>query len=219
MAKIRLAILNDYEIVVRGLASLLEADDDFEIVDLSVDGSVEDPVDLALYDTFGTVASNFDTVREIVADPHVARIAVFTWNFELDHVDELLGLGVDGYLSKALTAEGLADALRRVADGERVVSDPPRRAAAGSADGRRWPGQGMDLTEKEADVLSLIVRGLDNQAIAEQLFISGNTLKTRIRYLYRKLDVDNRVQAALWGVKHGFEPDNEIRWEDLRWKR
>lgn len=77
----------------------------------------------------------------------------------------------------------------------------------------------MDLTEKEADVLSLIVRGLDNQAIAEQLFISGNTLKTRIRYLYRKLDVDNRVQAALWGVKHGFEPDNEIRWEDLRWKR
>ncbi len=217
MAKIRLAILNDYEIVVKGLASLLEPLDDFEIVDLSVDGEVQDPVDLALYDAFGTVASNFDTVREIVDDPHVGRVAVFTWNFEPTRVDEVLGLGVDGYLSKSLTASELADALRRVADGERVVSDPPPRAP-GTADGRRWPGQGMDLTEKEADVLSLIVRGLDNQAIAEQLFISGNTLKTRIRYLYRKLDVDNRVQAALWGVKHGFEPDNEIRWQDVDWK-
>lgn len=217
MATIRLAILNDYEIVVLGLASLLEPHDDFEIVDISVDASVDDPVDVALYDTFGTVDSNFDTVRQIVGDPHVGRIAVFTWNFEADRVDEVLGLGVDGYLAKSLPAHDLADALRRIAGGERVVSDPPPRAAS-STDGRRWPGQGMDLTEKEADVLSLIVRGLDNQTIAEQLYISGNTLKTRIRNLYRKLGVENRVQAALWGVKHGFEPDNEIRWEDIDWK-
>lgn len=218
MAKIRLAIVNDYEIVVKGLASILEPLEDFEVADLSVDGTVEDPVDLVLYDTFGSVESGFDTVRKIVADPHARRIAVFTWNFEPERVDEVLDLGVDGYLSKSLRAHELADALRRIVGGTRVVSDPPARPT-GSADGRRWPGQGMDLTEKEADVLSLIVRGLDNKSIAEQLYISGNTLKTRIRTLYRKVGVENRVQAALWGVKHGFEPDNEIRWEDVSWRQ
>lgn len=216
MAKTRLAILDDYEIVVRGLASLLASFDDFHIVDLAVDETVEGPVDLVLYDTFGAVDDDLATLRKVLDDPHVGRVAVYTWNFDRGRVDDVLALGVDGYLAKSLAAPELADSLRRVAAGERVVSPPPQRAAA-PVDERRWPGQGMGLTEKEADVLALIVRGLDNRSIAELLYISGNTLKSRIRNLYRKLGVDTRVQAVLWGVKHGFEPDNELRWDDVDW--
>jgi DNA-binding NarL/FixJ family response regulator len=213
---VRLAIVNDYEIVVRGLASVLEERDGFRIVELATGSVVDTPVDLALYDTFGAVEPGFETVRQMVDDPHVGRVVVFTWVFETPRVDDLLAMGVDGYLSKALSADDLVDALHRIHGGERVVSEAPS-ASAGTGTGRRWPGQSMNLTEKEADVLAFIVRGLDNREIAELLYISPNTLKTRIRSLYRKLGVESRVQAALWGVQHGFQPDSELEWDEIRW--
>ena len=216
MNSIRLAILDDYEIVVKGLASVLREHDGFEIVEVSTDAAVDEDVDIALYDTFGAVEPGFETVEKMVADPHVGRVVVFTWRFEPERIDEVMAMGVDGYLAKSLSARELVDSLHRIGDGEKVVSESPTRGS-GSTNGRRWPGQGMNLTEKEADVLSLIVRGLENKAIAELLFISQNTLKSRIRKLYAKIGVDNRVQAALWGVKHGFEPDNEVRWDDVSW--
>ena len=216
MAKIRLSIVNDYEIVVRGLAALVDEAEDFEIVQITTDHAVAGSVDIVLYDTFGSADPDLDQLRAILEDAHVARVVVFTWSFEADHVAEATALGVRGYLSKALGSDELLDALRRVHAGEHVISERPARNATGTA-ARQWPGQGMDLTEKEADVLALITRGLDNQQIARLLYISPNTLKTRIRHLYRKLGVTSRVQAALWGVKHGFEPDNDIRWSDVEW--
>ena len=216
MAPLRLAILNDYEIVVVGLASLLDPRDEIEIVDLSVSDDVSDPVDIVLYDTFGATDRIHGTIEQMLDDPHVGKVAVYTWNFDRDQIDRELERGVAGHLSKTLSADGLVDALQRIHAGEVVVSDAPSPRAPASEE-RKWPGQNRDLTEKEADVLALITRGLDNRAIAEHLYISPNTLKTRIRHLYRKIGVDSRVQAALWGVKHGFEPDNEIEWSAVRW--
>ncbi len=209
MSAIRLAILNDYEIVVVGLARLLHEFDDFEIVDISVDDTVDGSVDVVLYDTFGSADTHHVAIRSLVDDPTVGHVAVFTWNFEPTAVQRCIDDGVSGYLSKRLSAPDLADALRRIHRGEQVMSVPPDPHSSVSSE-RRWPGQGHDLTEREADVLALITRGLDNKSIAEMLYISPNTLKTRIRHLYRKVGADSRVQAALWGVKHGFEPDNEV---------
>ncbi len=217
MAPIRLALVNDYELVVEGLAALLERDDRFLVVDITTDDHVNAPADVALYDTFGAADPDFDTVRSMLADSRVTKTVVFTWAFDRDQIDKALDLGVAGYLSKALPADDLGATLHRIHLGETVVSDPPS-ARSSTATGRRWPGQAMNLTEKEADVLALISQGHDNRSIADMLCISPNTLKTRVRHLYRKIGADTRVQAVIWGVRNGFEPDNAEPWETLGWR-
>lgn len=205
--RLRLTIEDDYEVVVRGVAAMLAPHEDrIEVVELVADEEPTVPVDVLLFDVFGTGEVTTGEVQRALDDPLVDRVAVFTSNFAPEVLEVAERLGVHGYLSKALNGAQLADAIVRVASGERVVSAPPARP---SPTQRRWPGQLHDLTEREAEVLALITQGYDNEAIAQRLYINSNTLKSRIRTLYRKLGFENRVQAAVWGVKHGFETDNQ----------
>lgn len=205
--RLRLTIEDDYEVVVRGVAAILAPHEDrIEVVELLADEDPSEPVDVLLFDVFGTGEVATGEVCRVLEDPLVDRVVVFTSNFSPEMVKTAEQLGVHGYLSKSLSGAQLADAIVRVAAGERVVSAPPARPAPNQ---RRWPGQLHDLTEREAEVLALITQGYDNETIAERLFINSNTLKSRIRTLYRKLGFENRVQAAVWGVKHGFETDHQ----------
>ncbi len=148
---------------------------------------------MLLFDVFGTGEVHTGDVQRAIFDPLVGRVVVFTSNFDPTLVEKAGQLGVGGYLSKALSGDELADAIEHVARGETVVSAPPDRSAPNR---RRWPGQLHDLTEREAEVLALITQGYDNDAIATRLFISPNTLKSRIRTLYRKLGFENRVASG-----------------------
>lgn len=204
---VRLAIANDYEVVVRGLASILEPfSERVQIVDLAVDEPVETEADVALFDVFGSGEVHTGDVRRVLDQPHVRHVAIYTFNFDQSLVDTARRMGVTGYLSKALPGSELVDAICRIAAGEVVVKETV--VGRRSASPRRWPGKLHDLSEAEAEVLALITQGYDNAAIAQRLYISQNTLKTRIRMLYRRLGFENRVQAAVWGVKHGFEADS-----------
>ena len=77
---------------------------------------------------------------------------------------------------------------------------PPRRPRGG-------PGREAGLTAREAEVLALITQGLSNQEIAQRSYLSINSVKTYIRTAYRKIGVERRAQAVVWGMQHGFEPD------------
>lgn len=203
---IRLAIVNDYEVVVRGLATMLRSyTDEFEIVELTADLPVENHVDIALYDTFAQSQGDADAVAELAANPRVGRLVVYTWNLQhaLSHAS--VARGVAGYLSKALTGSELADALRAVAGGETVISPDPGRS--GNVVGGDWPGREEGLTAREAEVLALITQGRSNAEIAAQTSLSINSIKSYIRSCYRKIDAQSRSQAVLWGVRHGFLPD------------
>lgn len=213
MTPIRLAIVNDYEIVVRGLAALVDMDARFAVVDISVEDVLDTPADIALYDTFGAADPVFVSVQRLLQDGRVGRVAVFTWSFDDGHIERATRAGVSGFLAKSLTSQELADALERIHAGEFVVSPTPDPRSDRSTV-RRWPGQETRLTEKEADVLALITQGFDNRTIAQTLYISPNTLKTRVRGLYRKIGAENRVQAALWGVENGFVPEREADGDD-----
>ncbi|MDQ2677581.1 MAG: response regulator transcription factor [Actinomycetota bacterium] len=202
---LRVSIENDYEVVVRGVAAMLAPyADRIELVELLADEQPTEPVDVLLFDVFGSGEVHTGAVQRAIFDPLVGHVAVFTSNFDPALIEKARQMGVAGYLSKALSGEQLADSVERIAKGETVVSAPPERSEPNR---RRWPGQLHDLTEREAEVLALITQGYDNDAIATRLYISPNTLKSRIRTLYRKLGFENRVQAAVWGVKHGFETD------------
>lgn len=204
---IRVALANDYDLVVRGLAAVLAGHEDrVTVVELTVDDDISERVDVVLHDVFGTGEVHTGDVRRLVEDDRIGHVAVFTWNHDPGLVESAMRQGVHGYLSKGLDGDELSEALVRIAGGETVVMHTPRRTRPSTE--RRWPGQLHDLSEREAEVLALITQGYENDAIARRLYISPNTLKTRIRNLYRRMGFENRVQAAVWGVKHGFETDS-----------
>ena len=201
---IRLAIVNDYEVVVRGLAEMLAAYDELEIVELDSQVEVAQPVDIALYDTFAQTQGDSPDVESLIRNRLVSRVVVYTWNIEARLIEGTLARGASAYLSKSLSAAELVAALRAVHAGERVISPDPGTAPIVAGD---WPGRAEGLTAREAEVIALITQGLSNAEIAERASLSINSVKSYIRTSYRKMNVTSRTNAVLWGLEHGFTPD------------
>ena len=202
---IRVALVNDDEVVVRGIDAMLRNySHRIEVVELVAGKQVSEPVDVALYDTFGMGQGNGTAVQRLVVSPRVKAVAVYTWNFQPWLTRDTLNQGVRGYLSKSLPAARLVEALCAIAAGQLVVSPSKGRSALVGGD---WPGRAEGLTAREAEVLSLITMGLSNQEIAERTLLSLNSIKSYIRSGYRKIDVDSRSKAVLWGVEHGLRAD------------
>jgi len=190
-------VVNDYEVVVAGLAAILEPFSDR--VDLAdaflVDDPVNTPVDIALYDTFGREGLEEVQLQKLLGRSEVARVAVYSFNFDDDSVQAALDAGASGYLSKATPATELVDQLVRIAGGEEVVSGP-HGAGRSSRDDRGWPGRDLGLSEREAEVVALAALGRRNSQIAESLYVSVDTVKTHLARSFRKLGVHNRTELS-----------------------
>lgn len=193
---LRVALVNDYEIVVRGLAAMLAQFEDLEVVDVQIGaGDLDVAVDVAVFDTYGRLGVPWDRIDALITDQRPKHVALFTFAFEHRLVTDALAAGVHGYLWKGLTSEGLADALRRIAGGEVVVSEPSPRARV-SSDRYRWPFDTVGLTVRESEVLALLAQGLPNQEIAEHLYVSVETVRSHLKHIFKKLCVRTRSEAT-----------------------
>jgi len=202
---VRVAIVNDYELVVAGVAALLEPfRDRVEVVELDSGLPVIRDVDVILYDTFGAVQGEGLDVDAVAGDSD-AKVVIYSWNLHGELVRESVRAGVAAYLSKGLEAKELVDAIEKVHAGQRLV--PDGGGTASPKPGAVWPGKESGLTVRESEIVALITQGLSNQEIAERSYLSINSVKTYIRTAYRKMGVERRSQAVLWGIRHGFEPD------------
>lgn len=207
---ISIALVNDYEVVVHGLRRMFDSyRDRIRVVELDVDLDVGTPVDVALYDTFGQTQGDCDDVLTLVSNPLVGRVAVYSWNVEQRLVDSTIEQGVSGYLSKSLGAADLVTAIERIHRGETVV--PPEVQGSLDTDLGDWPGREEGLTQREAEVVALITQGLSNDEIALRTYLSINSVKSFIRSAYRRMGVQTRTQAVIWGVDHGLLPDRASR--------
>jgi DNA-binding NarL/FixJ family response regulator len=204
---ITVALVNDYDVVLAGLARMLDHYRDRAlIVEIDANEPVAEVVDVVLYDSFAQPESDRDEVATLVANPRSRRVVVYSWNLHPHLIENARRQGAHGYLSKTLSARELVAALEAVHAGEVVISAPPPRRSR-SAVGLDWPGRTEGLTDRESEVLALITQGMSNAEIAELTFLSPNTVKSYIRTVYRKIGVGSRTQAVLWGVAHGFSPD------------
>jgi DNA-binding NarL/FixJ family response regulator len=208
---VRVAIVNDYEVVVHGVASMLEPfADRVEVVELDVGGTVEQQVDVTLLDTFAQQPITDSHLEEVLASGRAGRVVVFTWNMQPELVERALAEGAQGYLAKSTHAGDLVDAVERVARGEVVVS--PTSAPGADIDVEPedtqgdWPGRAQGLSPREAEVVALITLGLTNDDIARRTYLSINSVKTYIRSAYRKIGVTRRSQAVRWGLEHDMLP-------------
>lgn len=206
MGGVSAALVNDYEVVVRGLAAMLRSyRDRVRVLELDANRQPAERVDVALFDTFGSAGPLSEEIAELAENPLIGRVAVYSWDTRPGQVSAALACGADGYISKGLPAGLLAAAIEAVGSGGAMVHAGPGRLAAAAGD---WPGREEGLTQREAQVLALITQGLSNDQVALALRLSPNSVKTHIRGCYRRIGASTRTQAALWGVAHGFRPDH-----------
>ena len=204
---ITVALVDDYDVVVMGVAKIIDQYRERVVVaEIDTNEAVDDVVDIVLYDSFAQPESDLAEIAVLVANPRARRVVVFTWNFQPDLIARAREQGVCGYLSKGLPARELIAALEAVHAGEFVVSEVSGRVRPAS--GLDWPGRGEGLTERESEILALITQGLSNADVAALTYLSPNTVKSYIRSTYAKIGVESRTQAVLWGVQHGFVPDH-----------
>ena len=200
---LRLAIVDDYPIVVAGVASFL-ASESIAVVETAAMTPVLTDVDIILYDTFGQVQGVGIDLQDFVRDSG-AKVVIYSWNLEPEMIRQAMAGGASGYLSKVLTGPEVVAALERVMRGEIVVITGDYETSVGGVGD--WPGRSAGLSPREAEVLALITQGLSNVEVADRAFLSPNTVKTYIRSAYQKIGVQNRSQAIVWGMANGFEPN------------
>lgn len=212
---ITLALVDDYDVVLLGLAHMFDGyEDRVRVVEIDSREAIEDPIDVVMYDSFAQPESDQDEIDALIRNPRAGHIVVYTLNFHPALVASAIERGVDGYLSKAIPAGELVQAIEAIHGGERVINDATRRVK--SVDALDWPGKANGITDRESEVLALITQGKSNADVATLTYLSPNTVKSYIRSIYRKIEVDSRTKAVLWGVAHGFTPDSRRieNWRD-----
>jgi DNA-binding NarL/FixJ family response regulator len=203
---ITVALVDDYDVVLLGLARMFEGyEDRIRVVEIDAREPVKDAIDVVMYDSFAQPESDQDEIDALVRNPRAGRVVMFTLNFHPALVSSAVARGVDGYLSKAISAEVLVEAIEAIHAGEKVINDATHRVK--SADALDWPGKLEGITDRESEILALITQGKSNAEVATLTYLSPNTVKSYIRSIYRKIDAGSRTQAVLWGVTHGFTPD------------
>jgi two-component system, NarL family, response regulator LiaR len=199
---VRVALSNDYEVVLLGLAHMLMGyPDQVQIVDLTTLPKMPHAADVILYDTFGRLPDHDDKLRKIVQE-NSAKVVVYSWD---DYPEEAARRrGAVGYLHKGLDADALVAAIIAIHDDQ----VPPENEGKNQPI-RTWPGQVLGLSERESEMLTYITRELTNDEIARRAFLSVNSVKTHIRNAYRKIGVTRRSQAVAWGYRHGFQSTDD----------
>ncbi len=201
---VRVALMNDYEVVVLGLHRMLEQfPDRVQVVELVSGLPLESDVDVVLYDAFSRERLTGPVSEELPGTD--AAVVLYTWHLDPDVVRDALAKGVSGCLSKTLDAPDLVEALEKIAGGSVVVSPEPGPEPV--LVGGDWPGRAVGLTVRESEILALIAQGLSNQEVAARAYLSINSVKTYVRTAYRKIGVERRTQAVLWATRNGFLPD------------
>ncbi|MCW9710445.1 two-component system response regulator NarL [Avibacterium sp. 21-586] len=203
--KMKVLLIDDHPLMRRGIKQLLELDEAFEVVgdassgDEGINLSLKTSPDLIILDLNMKGLSGLDTLKALREEDIDARIIILTVSDAKNDVFTLVDAGADGYLLKDTDPELLLSQIKRIANGEVILSDSIKDLLL-----EKRPEQEpiQTLTEREMDVLRLIATGLSNKQIAAQLFISEETVKVHIRNLLRKLNVHSRVAATVLYFEH-----------------
>ena len=205
---IRVFLLDDHEVVRRGLRELLESAGDIEVVGesgLAAEASARIPAlrpDVAILDGRLPDGSGIDVCREVRSvDPTINALILTSYDDD-DALFAAILAGASGYVLKQITGHDLLDTVRRVAAGQQLI-DPAltARVLERVRSGAPTQPELADLTDREREILGLIAEGLTNRQIGERLFLAEKTVKNYVSSLLAKLGLERRTQAAVLAAR------------------
>ncbi|NYT24701.1 response regulator transcription factor [Alcaligenaceae bacterium] len=214
---IRILLIDDHTLFRSGVRLLLKRQSDFEVVAEAADGieglkrARELRPDAILLDLNMPGLSGLEVLQILSQDLPDCAVIVLTVSEEGDELAQALRSGARGYLVKNIDADALVAGIRRAVEGEPVIDQGMTAKlveqfrnpapAAGGADAQR-----SKLTAREMQVTQLLARGASNKAIARELDVSESTVKIHVQNVLKKLNLNSRVQIAVYVVEHGLGP-------------
>ncbi|MEO6958112.1 MAG: response regulator transcription factor [Antricoccus sp.] len=216
---IRVFLVDDHQVVRRGISAYFAQVEDIEVIGEAANGRQaldriaqlepgNDLPDVVLMDLLMPIMDGIATTGQIKARWPGIEVVVMTSFAEEAKVRSALEAGAAGYLLKDADADQVAQALRAALAGQMHLDPSVARLLADSVRSPR--PHGAILTAREREVLTLVAQGASNQQIAQTLVVSERTARTHVSAILIKLDLVSRTQAALWAVHEGMAPDTGI---------
>ena len=208
-AVIRVFLLDDHEIVRRGLRDLLEANDDIEIVGEA--GTAEEAYgripatrpDVAVLDVQLPDGNGVEVCREIRSAHPTIQCLILTSFADDEALFDAIMAGASGYLLKQIRGVDFVSAVRTVADGRSLLDPKLTAKVFDRLRDRHSPDERLKhLTDQERRILSYIAEGLTNRRIAEEMFLAEKTVKNYVSNMLAKMGMSGRTEAAVYAVRH-----------------
>jgi DNA-binding NarL/FixJ family response regulator len=218
MSKIRVLLVDDHTLVRQGLRQLLELEQDIEVVGEAADGAevnakvAETQPDVILMDINMPIVDGVAATRQVLREFPNVGIIVLSMYRQDQYVFEAVRAGARGYLLKSARSAEVTAAIRAVAGGAALI-DPTIAGNLLREFQRLTPGAGASsgsrleqLSDRETDILRLVSTGASNKEIASTLYLSEKTVKNYLSTIFKKLQLNDRVQAATYAVRQGITP-------------
>ncbi len=216
MDKIKVLIADDHSLIRKGLEQLLELEGDIEVIGEASNGkeAVEKAIqlnpDVILMDVNMPVQNGVNAIRELKENGCKAKVVVLTIHDDQEYLVEAVKVGADGYIMKDAEVDHLIKAIRDVYRGETYIQ--PNLTSRLIRDFEKMTYHSVkkqfeenNLTQREIEVLMLIADGKNNREIADELYISEKTVKNHVSNIFRKIDVSDRTQAAIYVFKNNLK--------------
>lgn len=210
MGVIRVLLVDDHALFRGGVKSLLQREDDFEVVGEAPD-SLEGVKraaalrpDVVLLDLHMPGLSGKDAVKLFLEAAPGSRVVMLTVSEDGGDLVDALRAGASGYLLKNIETGTLLDALRRAADGDSVVSAQMTGKLVRGLQAEMPPVDKAGLSPREREILAHLAKGASNKEIARTLDLAESTVKIHVQHILRKLELSSRVQAAIYAIENGL---------------
>lgn len=214
MAAIKILLADDHELIRTGIRNLIGSNKDFSIVGEAGDGEEsircvkELNPDVVIIDISMPKLSGIEVTKHLREHFPSVKVLVLTMHENVEYVYQIFKSGAGGYLLKNAGKDEIASAIYAVARGERFfsprISELMLSEYMKQAERRDHPESAGTLTKREAEILGLIARGLNNQQISEQLFISPRTVDTHRTNIMQKLDIHDAANLVRYALEHGY---------------
>jgi DNA-binding NarL/FixJ family response regulator len=215
MKKIKVLIADDHHMVRQGIKQILELENDIEVVSQASNGeeavklSREYKPDVILMDINMPGMNGLQAIEELKKEEGIYKVVVLTIHQDREYLFKTIQLGAEGYVLKDAEASVLIEAIRTVSEGNTYIqpnmtSELVREYTRISTHTRSKEEENV-LTSREIEVIGLIAEGLINKEIAKKLYISEKTVKNHVSNIFKKLNVSDRTQAAIYAFKNNIK--------------
>ncbi|GAB6086942.1 response regulator [Alkaliphilus crotonatoxidans] len=212
MKIIKVLIVDDHSLVRQGLKQILELEKDIKIIGQAGDG--EEAItkvqqlkpDVVLLDINMPKLNGIQTLRRLKDIDKTIKVIMLTFHEDQEYLYETINLGANGYVLKDSESESLIQAVRDVYKGSSYIQPSLATGLVKEFNrGQQENSKESKLTRREYEVLTLIAEGLNNKEIACGLFISEKTVKNHVSNIFKKIEVNDRTQAAIYAYKHNIK--------------